>query len=120
MSSIVSRTAKEKICAGEAILFVAPRERNMLRIIERVTNQRIEQMTLPSVADVNEQRVLKFKERITGALQSDEARAFRALLEEMESAQNVPAIEIAAALAVLLQGSTPFLLPPKAEARNTG
>ncbi len=104
--------------SGEAILFVAPRERNMLRIIERVTKQRIEPMTLPSVADVNEQRVLKFKERITEALASEEAKAFRPLLEKMENEQNVPAIEIASALAALLQGSTPFLLPHKAEARD--
>ncbi|MEJ0040506.1 MAG: DEAD/DEAH box helicase [Gammaproteobacteria bacterium] len=104
--------------SGEAILFVSPRERNMLRIIERVTNQRIEPMTLPTVSDVNEQRVLKFRERITAALQTDEARAFRPLLEKMENEQNVPAIEIAAALAALLQGKAPFLLPPKAEAAH--
>ena len=101
--------------SGEAILFVAPRERNMLRIIERVTRTRIEPMTLPSVDDVNEQRVLKFRERITEALPSEEAKAFRPLLEKMENEQNVPAIEIAAALAALLQGSTPFLLPQRAE-----
>jgi ATP-dependent RNA helicase DeaD len=106
--------------SGEAILFVAPRERNMLRIIERVTKQRIEPMSLPTVNDVNEPRVLKFKERITGALQGDEARAFRPLLEQMENEQNVPAIEIAAALAALLQGPTPFLLPQRAERADGG
>ena len=100
--------------SGEAILFVAPRERNMLRIIERVTKARIEPMTLPTVGDVNEQRALKFKERITAALTSEQALAFRPLLEKMEAEQNVPAIEIAAALAALLQGAAPFLLPAKA------
>jgi len=99
--------------SGEAILFVAPRERNMLRIIERVTKQRIEQMTLPSVADVNEQRVLKFKERVAGAVQSGQGRVFAELIEQIEREQNVPAVEIAAALAGLLQGSTPFLLAQK-------
>ena len=33
---------------GEAILFIAPRERNMLRAIERATRQTIEPMNLPS------------------------------------------------------------------------
>src|SRR6185312_4825862 len=47
--------------SGEAILFVAPRERNMLRIIERATGQRIEPMRLPSIEDVNEQRAVKLK-----------------------------------------------------------
>jgi ATP-dependent RNA helicase DeaD len=99
--------------SGEAILFVAPRERNMLRIIERVTKQRIEPMTLPSVADVNEQRVLKFKERVAGAVQSGQGRVFAELIEQIEREQNIPAVEIAAALAGLLQGSTPFLLSQK-------
>lgn len=99
---------------GEAILFVAPRERNMLRIIERATKQPIEQMQLPSVADVNEQRILRFKETLANAVRSGEGRIFQPLIEEIEREQNLPAIELAAALAGLLQGPTPFLLTPKA------
>ncbi len=101
---------------GEAILFVAPRERNMLRIIERATRQPIEQMQLPSVADVNEQRILKFKETLADAVRSGEGNAFQPLIEEIEREQNFPAVAIAAALAGLLQGPTPFLLTPKPEA----
>jgi ATP-dependent RNA helicase DeaD len=99
--------------SGEAILFVAPRERNMLRIIERVTRQPIELMQLPSAEDVNQQRVLKFKERVANAVQSGAGKAFQPFLEEIERDRNIPAIEIAAALAGLLQGSTPFLLTRK-------
>jgi ATP-dependent RNA helicase DeaD len=99
--------------SGEAILFVAPRERNMLRIIESATKQQLEEMTLPSVADVNEQRALKFKERIAGAVRDGQGRPFEELLREIEREQNVPAIQIAAALAGLLQGATPFLLAQK-------
>jgi ATP-dependent RNA helicase DeaD len=102
--------------SGEAILFVAPRERNMLRIIERATRQPIEPMELPSVQDVNEQRVARFKERIANAVQSGEGTAFRGLLEQMERDQNIPAIEIAAAIASMLQGTAPFLLTQKPEA----
>ena len=101
---------------GEAILFVAPRERNMLRIIERATKQAIEQMRLPSVADVNEQRILKFKETLANAVRSGEGKAFQPLIEDIEREQNLPAIELAAALAGLLQGETPFLLTSKAGA----
>ena len=101
--------------AGEAILFIAPRERNMLRIIERATRQTIEQMRLPSIADVNEQRVARFKQRITEAIASGEGVAFRELVEQFEREQNVPAIEIAAALASLSQGGTPLLLPERSE-----
>ncbi len=99
--------------SGEAILFVAPRERNMLRIIERATRQPIEQMRLPSVEDVNEQRIAKFKESLTNKVQSGEGAVFQPIIEQVEREQNIPAVEIAAALASLLQGSTPFLLTPK-------
>jgi len=98
---------------GEAILFVAPRERNMLRIIERATKQPIEPMQLPSVADVNEQRILKFKETLANAARSGEGKVFQPLIEEIEREQNLPVLEIAAALAGLLQGPAPFLLTPK-------
>jgi ATP-dependent RNA helicase DeaD len=98
---------------GEAVLFVAPRERNMLRIIERATKQPIEQMQLPSVADVNERRILKFKETLANAVRSGEGKVFQPLIEEIEREQNFSAIEVAAALASLLQGPGSFLLTPK-------
>jgi ATP-dependent RNA helicase DeaD len=101
---------------GEAILFVAPRERNMLRIIERATKQSIEQMRLPSVEDVNEQRIVKFKETLANAVRSGEVKIFQPFIEEIEREQNLPAVEIAAALASLQQGPTPFLLTPKPDA----
>jgi ATP-dependent RNA helicase DeaD len=100
---------------GEAILFIAPRERNMLRVIERATRQQIEQMSLPSIADVNEQRVSRFKQRITEAVTGGEGAVFRELIEEFEREQSIPAIDIAAALASLLQGGAPLLLPERPE-----
>jgi hypothetical protein len=100
---------------GDAILFVSPRERNMLRVIERVTQQRIEEMKMPSVADVNELRLIKFKEKVTEAVLSGAGKDFQPLLEQLESEGNIPAIEIAAALASMLQGTTPLLLTPKDE-----
>jgi ATP-dependent RNA helicase DeaD len=101
--------------SGEAILFIAPRERNMLRIIERATRQQIAQMNLPSVAAVNEQRVAKFKQRIADTLAEGEAQAFRSIVEEFQAEHNVSPLDIASALASLLQGSTPLLLPEKPE-----
>jgi ATP-dependent RNA helicase DeaD len=101
--------------SGDAILFVSPRERNMLRIIERVTQQRIEEMKMPSVADMNELRVVKFKEKITAAVLSGAGQEFRSILEQIETDGNVPAMEIAAALASMVQGSTPLFLAQKAE-----
>jgi ATP-dependent RNA helicase DeaD len=74
----------------------------------------LEPMDLPTVADVNEQRVARFRQRITETIASGQAEAFRSLIEEFEREHDVPAIDIAAALASLLQGGSPLLLKEKA------
>jgi len=104
--------------SGEAILFVSPREKNMLRAIERATRQPIEEMPLPSVETVNDARIAKFLGRIGEALARDESGGgelglYRELVERYEREHNVPAVEIAAALAKLVQGDTPLLLAPE-------
>ena len=100
---------------GEAILFIAPRERNMLRAIERATRQTIEPMNLPSVDAVNSLRITKFKQRVTDSVAKGEGGLYRPVLEQLEAETGLPLIDIAAALASLSQGATPLLLTPKAE-----
>src|SRR5271169_2474518 len=100
---------------GEAILFIAPRERNMLRAIERATRQVIEPMNLPTVDTVNSLRIAKFKQRVIETVPSGAAGAFRPILEQLEAESGLPLIDIAAALASLSQGNTPLLLAGKAE-----
>jgi ATP-dependent RNA helicase DeaD len=100
---------------GEAILFIAPRERNMLRAIERATRQVIEPMNLPSVDAVNTLRIAKFKQRITETIAKGDANLYRPVLEQLETESGLALIDIAAALASLSQGSTPLLLAPKPE-----
>ena len=100
---------------GEAILFIAPRERNMLRAIERATRQVIEPMNLPTVDAVNALRTAKFKQRILESVLSAEAIALRPVLEQFESESGVALIDIAAALASMAQGSTPLLLGGRAD-----
>ena len=99
--------------SGEAILFIAPRERNMLHAIERATRQPIETMTLPTIDDVNAKRVAKFKERIAAALTSEVAATYRAVVEEFAHETGVDIVDVAAALAQLAQGKTPLLLNAK-------
>ncbi len=103
--------------SGEAILFVSPRERGMLHAIERATRQPIEQMQLPSVEVVNDVRIGKFKQRISDMLAQGDLGQFQQLIEQYEQEHNVPAVEIAAALARIAQGDQPLLLapPPKRE-----
>jgi ATP-dependent RNA helicase DeaD len=98
---------------GEAILFIAPRERNMLRAIERATRQTIEPMNLPSVDAVNKLRITKFKQRISDTLDKAESDLFRPVLEQMLAETGLPLIDIAVALASMSQGATPLLLASK-------
>jgi ATP-dependent RNA helicase DeaD len=100
---------------GEAILFIAPRERNMLRAIERATRQTIEPMNLPSVDAVNAQRIAKFKQRVIETIDKGEAGAYGPVIQQLEAETGVDLIDIAAALARLAQGATPLLLSAKAE-----
>ncbi len=97
--------------SGEAILFAAPREQRMLRSIERATKQPIEPMRLPSVNDVNDRRIERFKDRILETLQGGEDLSiFRDVVEQIQMNHNIPVEEIAVALAKICQGDTPLLL----------
>jgi len=98
--------------SGEAILFVTPREKGMLRAIERATRQPIEEMRLPTVEAVNDVRIARFKQRISDTLAVGELELFQQLIEQYEQEHNIPAVEIAAALARIAQGDQPLLLTP--------
>jgi ATP-dependent RNA helicase DeaD len=100
---------------GDALSFVTPRERHLLKSIERATRQPLTQMPLPSVEDVNETRVAKFTESITDALASEKLDFFRDLVTRYEQEHDVPAADIAAALAVMAQDGQPLLLEPDPE-----
>jgi len=96
--------------SGEAILFVAPRERNMLRLIEQHTRQPLEPLRLPTLGDVNAKRVAKFKARILDALGRGDATPYRGIIDELVRESGADAADLAAALASLAQGRTPLLL----------
>ena len=99
---------------GEAILFVTPRERRMLRSIEKVTGAKIEEMELPTVDEVNDSRKSKFADSITESLEDAQLDLFRALVRSYSTEHDVPMEDIAAALAAQTSGDE-FLMkePPK-------
>ncbi len=97
---------------GTAILFVAPREKRMLRTIERATRQEITSMKLPTREDVADRRVAQFKQQITDAIESQELAFFEEVVEQYQQEHNVSATEIAAALAYIVQKDRPLV--PKA------
>lgn len=96
---------------GEAILFVSPRERRMLRAIERATHQTITQMKLPSHADVVDRRIAQFKQRIQEALETEELNFFTDLIAQYQEENDVSLEDIASALAYLAQRERPLVTP---------
>ena len=95
---------------GDAILFVSPREKRLLYAIEKATRQPIEPMQMPTAKDINLQRVLRFKQRIRDSLANERNELYYQLLTEVQQEESAEPLEIAAALAALLQGDEPLLL----------
>lgn len=98
---------------GEAILFVSPREKRMLFAIERATRQKIEPLELPTTETVNNKRIADFKQKISDTLAAGELAFMQGLVEQYQQEHDVPALEIAAALAKLSIGDRPLLMQPE-------
>ncbi len=101
--------------SGDAISFVTPRERHLLRAIEKANKNTLTQMHLPSVDDVNATRLSRFDDDITEALASEKVDFFRDVVAHYVDEYNVPEVDVAAALAVVLRGDQPLLLEPEPE-----
>ncbi len=99
--------------SGDAISFVTPRERYLLKHIEKATRQPLTQMSLPSVDDVNTTRLARFDDQITEALSSNNLGFFRDVVQHYMRNHDVPEVDVAAALAMAAQGTTPLLLEPE-------
>jgi ATP-dependent RNA helicase DeaD len=99
--------------SGSALLFVSPRERHLLKSIEKATRQKLIEAQLPSVDDVNAQRVAKFADSITDSLGSAGIDLFRRLVADYERDHDVPMADIAAALALQSRDGEAFLLSPE-------
>ena len=91
--------------SGDAISFVTPREKYLLKHIEKATRQPLTEMRLPSVEDVNVTRLTRFDDQITAAL-ADPAKIeqFRDIVAHYVRNNDVPEADVAAALAVVAQG----------------
>ncbi len=106
--------------SGTALLFVSPRERHLLKSIERISRQKLIEIELPSVDDVNAQRVAKFNDSISDALNAPGIELFRRLIEDYERDHDVPIADIAAALALESRDGEAFLMtePPPEKRRE--
>ena len=104
--------------SGDAILFVAPRERRMLGAIERATRQKITELELPSTETVNKKRIADFKQKITDTIAKGHLAFMRGIIEEYQSETEASAMDIAAAMANISQGDQTLLMAPEKKQPN--
>ncbi|MEZ0150049.1 MAG: DEAD/DEAH box helicase [Candidatus Reddybacter sp.] len=99
---------------GKAILFVAPKERRLLRSIERTTRQPLVSMEIPSGEEISGQRIERFQNTILEALKKQDLSSFRELLAKISHDNELDIADIAAALAWQAQQKTPLYPSMKA------
>ena len=102
--------------AGDAISFITPRERYLLKAIEKATRSTLQQMDLPSVDEVNATRLSRFDDAITAALaDTGNVGFFRDVVAHYVQEYDVPELDVAAALATVMHGEQPLLLEEQPE-----
>ncbi|WP_437781674.1 DEAD/DEAH box helicase [Sorangium sp. So ce1097] len=89
---------------GAAITLVEPREHYLIRNVERLTGQRIEAATLPTVADLRARRLELTRASLREALLEGGAERFRVVVEAL--ADEFDVMDIAAAAVKLAHRAT--------------
>ncbi len=93
---------------GKSLLFVTPRQRHMLREIERFTGQRIEPVKMPTQGEITARRVALFKERILESLEAEDLEIYTNLVTELAVESGRDMTEVAAAAARMARGDRPL------------
>ncbi|WP_371196181.1 DEAD/DEAH box helicase [Glaciecola sp. SC05] len=98
---------------GDAILFISHREKRLLFAIEKATKQSIEKMDIPSISQLNESRLDRFKNSVLEALNDQSIESYMPVVESiMETSEASPEM-VMAALAKVAQGDEPLILGDK-------
>ena len=103
--------------SGNAILFITPRERRLLKTIEKATRQPIEAMALPSAEQISAKRVANFQKKIQDKLTNASLDKFREILMKMTVELGTNVEDIAAAALCMAQEREPLF--PKMEQLST-
>ena len=96
---------------GEAILFITPKEKRLLFSIERTTKQNIVQYELPSVDDINAQRVEKFISRIESSINPERNKQYYDIIRDNELLSRFDQEDLVASLMAMSQGRDSLLIP---------
>lgn len=103
---------------GDAILFVSPRDRRMLRTIEQVTGQKLEPMLMPTNEDINRHRIESFKEKImTNIAEFGEEllESYTEVVNDILGNDDVDPVDLCSVLACMANGNGPLFLDPNAK-----
>lgn len=95
---------------GDAILFISHREKRMLFSIERATRQSIDTMTIPSISELNETRLSRFKNSVIEAISDSSIETLIPIVESIQAETEAAPEVIMAALAKIAQGDEPLIL----------
>jgi len=98
---------------GLATLFITPRERRMMREIERFTGTQIKPMKLPTRADVAAKRVALFKDNLRKSLNDGDLDLYVELVEQLVDEGGFDMAEVAAAAARLANSSRSLVAEPE-------
>jgi ATP-dependent RNA helicase DeaD len=90
---------------GVATLFITPRERRMMREIEKFAGAPIKPMKMPTHADVAAKRIELFKDKLRKELADSDLDMYVQLVEQIVDEGEHDATEVAAAAARLANGS---------------
>ncbi len=96
---------------GIAILFMTPRERHLKNLIERATKSKLQDMQLPTDHNINQQRLQRFKDKLSGVLQTTDLATLEAIMTSVQEETGESPVRVAAATAKLLQNHSPSLFP---------
>lgn len=91
---------------GKALLFLTPRENNLLRNIERALKSKIIKTDPPSIKEVNDKREKQLVEKVVKVLEKGKRfKQFYGLVETIAQQGNYSPEDIAAAFASLMQSN---------------
>jgi ATP-dependent RNA helicase DeaD len=94
--------------SGVTILFVTPKESRLISNIERHTRQRIEKVQVPNDHMIQVARQQRFMANITARLEHANLHSYKRIVEEYIKEHEVSAVDVAAALALLLHKDMPW------------
>jgi ATP-dependent RNA helicase DeaD len=93
---------------GNAILFITPKETRLLRSIEKTTKSTIAPLTMPSNAQVSDQRIQQFTEQLSKTLETPRLDKFREMIVKYVEEHDLDMADVAAALTYENQKERPL------------